>query len=71
MGLTSDLSTQPSWDPLHWLTTTLWIRSCLQFMWTNQIRIQPFGTKLTPARQGDKGIMEAFTSFIDNTSSLR
>ena len=71
MGLTSDLSMQPSWDPLHWLTTPSWIHSCLQFMWTNQIRIKPFGTALTSARYGDKGIMEAFAPFIDDVSSLR
>lgn len=49
MGLTSDLSSQPSWDPLQWLTTTSWIRSCLQFMWKNKIWITPFGTALPSA----------------------
>ena len=49
MGLTSDLSLQPSWDPLCWLTTSSWIRSCLQFMWKHKIRIMSFGMALSPA----------------------
>ena len=61
----------PRWDPLHWLTTSSRIAACVQFMWSNQIRIRPFGTKLPSARHGNKGIMEAFASFIKDTFTLR
>ena len=57
-------------DPLRWLTTPSCIQLCLQFLWHNNIRIQPLGTNLNPGRNRDKGVMEAFASFINDTPSL-
>ena len=71
MGVTSDLSDYPSWNPLQWLTTASWIRSCIEFVWKHGVRISPLGTTLPPPQIRDKGIIEAFTMFIDNTMTLQ
>ena len=71
MGVTSDLATQPQWNPLQWFTTKSWIHSCVDFAWKHDVRISPLRTTIPLPQLRNKGIMEAFSTFIDNITTLQ